>query len=57
MMIWVCFIGGRMDPLIIYDEGGIGINEYEDILYDGLFSLLDDLLESSDMVETEFIFI
>jgi hypothetical protein len=55
-MVWACFTGGRVDPLIVCDEGGIGANEYEDILYDGLFSLLDDLLESSDTAETDFIF-
>ena len=30
--------------MIICDEGEIGANEYEDILYGGLFSLVDDLL-------------
>jgi hypothetical protein len=43
-MVWACFIGDRLGPMIICDEGGIGANEYEDILYDGLFSLIDDLL-------------
>src|SRR5438105_4414203 len=55
-MVWTCFTGGRMSPLIVCDEGGVSANEYEDILYDGLFPLLDDLLESPDTVETEFIF-
>jgi hypothetical protein len=55
-MVWACFTGGRVGPLIVCDEGGIGANEYEDILHDGLFSLLDDLLESSDTAETDFIF-
>jgi len=31
--------------LIVCDEGGISADEYEDILYDGLFSLVDNLLE------------
>jgi len=44
-MVWAYFTGERPGPLIIYDEGGIGSEEYEDILYDGLFSLVDDLLE------------
>jgi hypothetical protein len=56
VMVWACFTGERIGPLIICDEGGVGANEYEDILYDGLFSLLDDLLESSNTVENEFIF-
>jgi hypothetical protein len=48
VMVWGCFTGDRLGPLIICDEGGIGANEYEDILYDGLFSLIDDLLQPSD---------
>jgi hypothetical protein len=44
VMVWACFTGDRLGPMIICDEGGIGANEYEDILYDGLFSLIDDLL-------------
>jgi hypothetical protein len=56
VMVWACFTGERVGPLIIYDEDGIGANEYEDILHDGLFSLLDDLLESSNTAENEFIF-
>jgi hypothetical protein len=45
VMVWGCFTGDRLGPLLICDEGGIGASEYEDILYDGLFSLVDDLLE------------
>jgi hypothetical protein len=56
VMVWACFTGERVGPLIVCDEGRVGANEYEDILYDGLFSLLDDLLESSDTAENEFIF-
>ena len=44
-------------------SGGIGANEYTDILYDGLFSLIDDLLqppEDPDIIrvadETIFLF-
>jgi len=44
-MMWACFTGDRLRPLIVCDEAGIGADEYEDILYDGLFSLIDDLLE------------
>ena len=45
VMVWACFTSKRLGPMIICDEGGIGANEYKDILYDGLFSLIDDLLE------------
>src|SRR5579859_783730 len=52
VMVWACFTGERLGPLIVCDEGGIGANEYEDILYDGLFSLIDDLLEPPEDSET-----
>jgi len=45
VMVWACFTGDRLGPMIICDEGGIGADEYEDILYDGLFSLIDDILQ------------
>ena len=44
-MVWACFTSERLDSLIIYEERGIGKDEYEEILYDGLFSLIDNLLE------------
>ena len=37
--------------MIICDEGGIDANEYEDILYDGLFSLIDDILAIPDNID------
>jgi DDE superfamily endonuclease len=52
VMVWACFTGERLGPLIVCDEGGIGADEYEDIIYDGLFSLIDDLLEPPDDPET-----
>ena len=63
VMVWACFTGDRLGPLIVCDEGGIGANEYEDILYDGLFSLIDDILQppESDTIqiadENTFLFI
>ena len=38
--------------MIVCEEGGIGVDKYEDILYDGLFSLIDDLLEPPEDPET-----
>ena len=43
-MVWAYFTGNWLGPLIVCDKGEIGANEYEDILYDGLFSLINDLL-------------
>ena len=50
-MIWACFTGERLKPLVICDEGGIDANEYEDIIYDRLFSLIDDLLTPPEDTE------
>ena len=52
VMVWACFTGDRLGPLIVCDEGGIGADEYEDILYDGLFSLIDDHLELPEDADT-----
>jgi len=52
VMVWACFTGERLGPLIVCDEGGISADKYEDIIYDGLFSLIDDLLEPPDDPET-----
>ena len=51
-MIWTCFTGERLHPLIIYDEGDIGADEYEDLIYDSLFSLVDNHIEPLDNSET-----
>ena len=52
VMVWACLTGERLGLLLVYDEGGIGADEYEDILYDGLFLLVDDLLEPLEERET-----
>ena len=52
MIVWTCFTGDRLGPLIVCNEGGIEANEYEDIIYDGLFSLVDNLLELLEQSET-----
>ena len=52
VMVWACFTGERLGPFIICDEGGIGANEYEEILYDSLFSLIDDLLKPPEDPDT-----
>jgi len=41
-----------LSPLIICDERDIRVNEYEVFIYNGLFSLIDDLLEPLDNSET-----
>jgi len=44
IIVWACFTGERLGPLIVCNEGEVGADEYEEIIYDGLFSLTDDLL-------------
>jgi len=48
VMVWTCFTGNRLGPLVICDQGEIGADEYEDILYNGLFSLIDDILQPAE---------
>ena len=51
-MVWACFTGERLGPLVVCEEGGIGADKYEDILYDRIFSLIDDLLEPPENPDT-----
>jgi hypothetical protein len=51
-MVWACFPGERLVPLVICDDGGIGADECGDIFYDGLFSLIDPLLEPPEDPDT-----
>jgi len=52
VMVWACFSGERLGPLIVCNDRRIEADEYEDILYDGLFSLIDDLLEPPEEPRT-----
>jgi len=46
------FIGERLGPLIVSDKIGFEEDEYEDIIYDVLFSLTDGLSEPPEDPET-----
>jgi len=48
IMIWACFSGDRLGPILTLEQGGIGSEEYMDILYEGLVPMLDDLLYHHD---------
>jgi transposase len=48
IMIWACFSGERLGPILTLEQGGIGSEEYMDILYEGLIPMLDDLLNHHD---------
>ena len=45
VMVQICFTGDKPSSLIIFNEKGISADEYEDIIYNKLFSLVDDGLE------------
>lgn len=62
VMVWACFAGEKLGSSIVCENEGIRAKECEDILYDGLFSLIYDLLEPSEdpgtiQVATEDIYI
>jgi len=43
-MVWTCFTGERVGPLMIFDEGRIGSDKYMEVILDGLLSFIDDLI-------------
>ena len=47
-MVWACFTGDRLGPLVFCNQGRFGADEYEDILYDRLFSLIDDISQPAE---------
>ena len=44
LMVWACFTGDRLGPLIVCEEGNVDREVYAELLFDGLLSLVDDLL-------------
>ena len=44
IMVWAWFCADRIGPILTLARGGIGAVEYMKILYDGLLSMIDDLL-------------
>jgi len=51
VIVWTCFMGGKSSSLIVCDGGMTG-NEYEDLLFDRLFSLINDLVGISEDSES-----
>jgi hypothetical protein len=47
-MVWGCFRWNRLGPLIVLPPGGVGSDEYIEILIDGLLSFKDDVLGTTD---------
>jgi len=52
IMVWGCFHGTQLGPLLICDDRGIGTDEYIDILTDSLFLFIDDVVGGPDDEET-----
>ena len=46
-MIWTYFSNDRNGPILILEQRGIDSNEYEEILYERLISMIEDILEVS----------
>ena len=44
IMIWTCFSGTRLGPVLIFEQGDISSDEYMDILYKELIPMIDDLM-------------
>ena len=52
VIVQTCFTNKQLDPLIVCNKRGIKADEYKDIIYDGLFSLIDNFLKSLEVHET-----
>jgi transposase len=52
IMIWACFSGDRVGPILTLEQGGIGSDEYEEILYEGLLPMIDDILAPPENTDT-----
>ena len=48
IMIWDCFAWNRLDSLIICESGGIGSEEYIDVLSERLLSFVNDIVGSEE---------
>ena len=43
-MVWICFSGDRIGPILAFSKGGIGAVKYMKILHDRLLSMIDNIL-------------
>jgi len=44
-MVWTCFCGDKIGPIVARNQRGIGAVEYMEMLSDGLVLMIDDLLK------------
>ena len=47
-MVWTCFTGEKLEPLLVCNTGSVDGEAYSEILFDGLLSFVDDLLDVPD---------
>ena len=52
LMVWAYFIGDKVGPLMIFNEGGVGGDEYLEVILDGLLSFVDDLAKLTEEPDT-----
>jgi len=53
MMVWACFSGAKVGPLIVCDAGSVNADRYLQILRDSVITFVDDLLmpaSNSDII-------
>ena len=48
LMVWACFTGEKLGPLLVCDAGSVDGEAYSEILFDGLLSFVDDLFDVPD---------
>ena len=52
IMIWACFSGIKLELVLIFEQWSIGSDEYMNILYEELISMIDDLMAVLEDVDT-----
>jgi hypothetical protein len=52
MMVWACFTGAKVGPLIVCDAGSVNADRYLDILRDGVVAFTNDLLNPAPGADT-----
>ena len=54
IMVWACFSGDKVGPLIVCNAGNVNADRYLEILEDGVVSFINEILqpcEGSDTIE------
>jgi hypothetical protein len=51
-MVWACFSGAKVGPLIVCDTGSVNADKYLEILENGAVTFIGDLLTASEDSDT-----